>query len=98
MIKRARPAKILSGDAEIKSVLSKVHIAEINVAGQHQYASGQCNSAALLLPDKNLDSLARLVTGEETCAAVCHTKDRLLVSSNKSEPRYAKQYFQILKQ
>jgi len=39
-----------------------------------------------------LDCLARLMTSNETCIAVCEIDGKLLVASNQSSPSYAKEY------
>jgi hypothetical protein len=44
----------------------------------------------------NLDSLARLLTGDETCVAVCHIRDKFFVSSNNEIPEYARGYLPLL--
>jgi len=45
---------------------------------------------------KYLDALARLLTGNETCVAVCLHQGRLLITSNLESPRYAEEYLEIL--
>lgn len=52
-----------------------------------------------LLPQyhKNLDALARLLTYDETCVAVCCIDKQLVIASNRQSPEYAKAYLPLLK-
>lgn len=44
---------------------------------------------------ENLDALARLLTNEETCAAVCYDGNKLLVATNSHNPKTSK-YLDLL--
>jgi hypothetical protein len=46
--------------------------------------------------DRQLDTLARLLVGDEVCVAVCHHENKLLIASNKVKPEYAKEYLKKL--
>jgi hypothetical protein len=42
--------------------------------------------------EKFLDTLARLLTGNETCVAVCYHQEKLFIASNRGKVEYAKEY------
>ncbi|KLL03792.1 MAG: hypothetical protein MRERV_33c007 [Mycoplasmataceae bacterium RV_VA103A] len=51
-----------------------------------------------LQEEKNLDTLARLLTGEETCVAVfLSSEDQLIIASNRQRPTYAPEYLELLR-
>jgi len=45
---------------------------------------------------EHLNCLARLFTGKEVCVAICCHEGKLLVASNRREPKYAKEYMKKL--
>ncbi|CAI2190638.1 4011_t:CDS:10 [Funneliformis geosporum] len=42
--------------------------------------------------EKSLDTLTRLLTGNETCVAVCYYREKLFIASNREKVEYAKEY------
>jgi hypothetical protein len=43
------------------------------------------------------DTLARLLTGKETCVAVCYHRSKLYISSNKNKPEHAKEKIKLIR-
>ncbi|HJK86903.1 MAG TPA: hypothetical protein QKA08_03960 [Candidatus Megaira endosymbiont of Nemacystus decipiens] len=97
MFKRKRPAKKGSQESNIKDLISSLHDSEKNNSG--------VNNLASIEPDieqdrtvelKNLDALATILTGQETCAATLSINKELFVASNKNAD-YAEQFITLLK-
>jgi hypothetical protein len=95
--KASRPLKKVVPDSVISEAIISLHQAEKDTNQNNTGASTKPESYKLEANEKNLDSLAALLTGEETCAAVCHDGNNLLIASNESGPKYAKQYLPLLK-
>jgi hypothetical protein len=96
MEKRPRPPKREAADSEISKVISELHNTEKD-KNRHIKASTEPECCSTQEEETSLDSLARLLTGGEVCAAVCYYDSKLVVASNKSLPEYAKTYLSLLK-
>jgi len=59
--------------------------------------SSTTKKKVLMSREVYLDTLARLLTGKETCAAFCYHGGKLFVASNEKQPRYAKTHLEILR-
>jgi hypothetical protein len=83
---------------EISSIVKILHNQEKDKEGKHLAASTEPYYGSNLdKPQENLDTLARLFTGNETCAAVCYNDDTLLIASNREFPKCAKDYTMLLR-
>ncbi|KLL02733.1 MAG: hypothetical protein MRERV_73c001 [Mycoplasmataceae bacterium RV_VA103A] len=81
---------------EIKEITSELEMAE---------KDGRVHKWATIKPKINeisntqhlcLDTLARLLTGDETCVAIHYSEKEMLIASNSSEPLYAKRFLIFL--
>jgi hypothetical protein len=96
MTKHKRPET--KKDLEIDEAIDKLHAQEKDSnSNVHIGASTKPYYDELNLTKQNLDSLARLLTGDETCAAICYFNNQLIIASNRKTPEYAKKYLKLLK-
>ncbi|MDF2966150.1 MAG: hypothetical protein K0Q51_1538 [Rickettsiaceae bacterium] len=84
-------------DQEIVDVINLLLTAEKNEEGKSTKASTEPYfDKELKKHNINFDSLARLLTGNETCAAIFYNGSDLLIASNRRSPEYAKRYCTLL--
>lgn len=80
---------------DVGQLLNIIRLSERDQDGEHKHSSVEPRVDG----DKDLrylDSLARLMTSNEKCVAVCKPGGELLVASNSELPEYAKTYINIL--
>lgn len=97
MSKRKRPIKRENQENEIRGLISSLHNSEKNNKGDHKLASIEPDiEQDRTVELKNLDALATILTGQETCAATLSINKELFVASNKNA-EYAEQFITLLK-
>jgi hypothetical protein len=98
-MKMKRPIRENLPDTDIKTAIQRLLKAEKDELNRSTKASTEPYfEFPLGVKVRNLDVLARLLTGDETCVAICYFKNSLLIASNRVAPEFAKNYISILRQ